>query len=425
MLDINFIRTNPELVKQKLEAKKFDSSKVDLILNLDLKNRNLMTSQQTLNASRNEKSQMISQFMKDGKSAEAEKIKKEVLADKNKLEEINAELEKNTIELNALIEIFPNLCHDTVAIGKDEKENVEVKKFSTPTKFDFEPLAHWDLGDNLELFLPEIATKITGSRFITYYNFGAKLYRALQQFTLDMNIKNNFIEVLPQVIVNADSLFCSGQLPKFEEDLFKIANSNYYLSPTAEVQLVNIFRNTIVSKDDLPKKVTANTPCFRSEAGSAGRDTRGVIRLHQFHKTELVCLCEPTQSYSLLEGMTRQAESILEALELPYRRIMLCTGDTGFASSMTYDIEVWLPSYSDYKEISSCSNCEDFQARRGKIRFKDEDGKNKFVHTLNGSSLAIDRLWVAVVENYQQKDGSIKIPKVLIPYMSGLSTISK
>ncbi|MGL4951631.1 MAG: serine--tRNA ligase [Mycoplasma sp.] len=425
MLDINFIRANPELAKQKLKDKKFDFTKVDKVLELDKLNRELMVKQQTLNASRNEKSQLISQLMRDKKLEEAEKIKQEVLNDKKSLDAINLDLDAIESELKSLVEIMPNFCHDSVAIGIDEKENVEIKKFSTPTKFDFQPLPHWELGESLNLFMPEIATKITGARFIAYYNLGAKLYRALQQYTLDMNAKAGFIEVLPQAIVNADSLYCSGQLPKFEEDLFKLENSNYYLSPTAEVQLVNIFRNTIIDEKELPIKVTANTPCFRSEAGSAGRDTRGVIRLHQFHKSELVCLSNTSDSYGILEEMTSHAESLLESLKLPYRRIMLCTGDTGFASTKTYDIEVWLPSYNDYKEISSCSNCEDFQSRRGKIRYKDSNGKNVLAHSLNGSSLAIDRLWVAVVENYQNEDGTINVPEVLIPYMNGINKITK
>lgn len=245
----------------------------------------------------------------------------------------------------------------------------------------------------------------------------------MQQFTLDKNISANYIEVLPPAIINADSLYASGQLPKFEEDLFKLNVSNYYLSPTAEVQLTSIYRDEIIEKKKLPIRLTANTPCFRSEAGSAGRDTRGAIRLHQFYKTELMCYSLPEESFSILEEMTQQAESILEALKLPYRRIVLCSGDTGFSSAKTYDIEVWLPSYNQYKEISSCSNCTDFQARRAKIRFKDDE-KNRLVHTLNGSSLAIDRLWVAVVENYQNADGTITVPEALVPYMGGLKSIA-
>ncbi|MGL4948570.1 MAG: serine--tRNA ligase [Mycoplasma sp.] len=424
MLDINFIRNNPEIAKKKLSDKKIDPAKIDRILELDISNRKLMNEEQLLNSQRNEKSQLVSKLMKEKQIEDAEKVKLEVSKMKGEIDSIKEQLAVVNEELTSFLESIPNFSHDSVAIGKDENDNVEIKKFMTPTKFDFEPIPHWDLGEKLNLFLPEIATKITGARFIAYYNMGARLYRALQQFTLDKNTAANFVEVLPQAIVNQESLYCSSNLPKFAEDLFKIENSNYYLSPTAEVQLVNIYRNTIIDGQKLPIKLTANTPCFRSEAGSAGRDTRGVIRLHQFHKTEMVCFSKPESSYELLEEMTCQAESILEALELPYRRIMLCTGDSGFASSMTYDIEVWLPSYNDYKEISSCSNCESFQARRGKIRYKDEDNKNQLVHTLNGSSIAIDRLWVAVVENYQNHDGSITIPKALIPYMAGTTKIS-
>lgn len=425
MLDINLIKKEPENIKKKLQQKKFNIKIIDELIKLDDNLKKLMQKQQTINAERNEKSKLIAELIKN-KSPEKEIIiiKNDVNAMKLTLDKINAELSQLEITIRNETMVIPNICDDSVPFGTDEKENKEIKKFMQPTKFDFAPIPHWDLGEKLNLFLPEIATKITGSRFITYYNQGAKLYRALQQFTLDANIEKGFIEVLPQVIVNSDSLLGSGQLPKFAEDLFKLENLNYYLSPTAEVQLTSIYRNTIIDHKQLPIKLTANTPCFRSEAGSAGKDTRGVIRLHQFHKTELMCYSFPETSFEVLEMMTSQAESILEALELPYRRIVLCTGDTGFSAAKTYDIEVWLPSYNDYKEISSCSNCTDFQARRAKIRFKDQDGNNKLVHTLNGSSLAIDRLWVAVVENYQNKDGSITIPKVLQSYMRGQTKIT-
>lgn len=423
MLDINLLKKETQSIKQKLKNRNVKIDVIDHLIDLDNKLKMIMKQQQQINAIKNEKSNQISQLIKDKKNTEIiDAIKTEVSNYKNELDAINTELSSLQSEISNYIDTIPNICDDSVPIGKDETFNKELKKFLTPTKFDFSPIPHWILGEKLKLFLPEIATKITGSRFITYINQGARLYRALQQFTLDENIKAGFIEVLPQVVVNSNSLYSSGQLPKFKEDLFKLENTDYYLSPTAEVQLLNIHRNTIIPSESLPIKFTANTACFRSEAGSAGRDTRGVIRLHQFHKTELMCYTKPDKSYEMLEEITSQAEKILELLKLPYRRIVLCTGDTGFSSSKTYDIEVWLPSYNDYKEISSCSNCVDFQARRAKIRYS-ENNENMLVHTLNGSSLAIDRLWVAVVENYQTEDGSIIIPDQLIPYMNGVKVI--
>lgn len=423
MLDINLLKKETQSIKQKLKNRNVKIDVIDHLIDLDNKLKMIMKQQQQINAIKNEKSNQISQLIKDKKNTEIiDAIKIEVSNYKNELDAINTELSSLQSEISNYIDTIPNICDDSVPIGKDETFNKELKKFLTPTKFDFSPIPHWILGEKLKLFLPEIATKITGSRFITYINQGARLYRALQQFTLDENIKAGFIEVLPQVVVNSNSLYSSGQLPKFKEDLFKLENTDYYLSPTAEVQLLNIHRNTIIPSESLPIKFTANTACFRSEAGSAGRDTRGVIRLHQFHKTELMCYTKPDKSYEMLEEITSQAEKILELLKLPYRRIVLCTGDTGFSSSKTYDIEVWLPSYNDYKEISSCSNCVDFQARRAKIRYS-ENNENMLVHTLNGSSLAIDRLWVAVVENYQTEDGEIIIPDQLIPYMNGVKVI--
>lgn len=425
MFDINLIRNKNEKILKKIKDRGFDISKIDQIIKDDEEIRMLLTNQQDLSAKRNSLSSEISSLIKDNNKDKIDIIKNEVSAIKESIEKLENKINILKLNIKSNLELIPNICDDSVPIGKDEKENIVIKKFSEPNKFSFDPKAHWDLGENLDLFIPSISTKITGSRFITYWKEGARLYRALQQFTLNENICSGFVEVLPQVIINDDSLYGTGQLPKFKDDLFKLENSDYYLSPTAEVQLTNIFRDTILKESDLPKKMTANTACFRSEAGSAGRDTRGVIRLHQFHKTELVIISHPDKSEENLEIITRQAESILEKLKLPYRRLLLCSGDTGFSSNKTYDIEVWLPSYNDYKEISSCSNCLDFQARRSKIRYKDNDGTNKFVHTLNGSSLAIDRLWVAVVENYQNSDGSITIPDILQQYMNGHKKIIK
>lgn len=423
MLDINLLKKETQLIKQKLKNRNVNINTIDFLIDSDNKLKLLMQKRQEINTIKNEKSAQIATLIKDKNKADIiNKIKQEVSTLKIELETISSEITILESEISKHIDDIPNVCDDSVPIGKDETSNKELKKFLTPTKFSFTPIPHWTLGEKLKLFLPEVATKITGSRFITYIDQGARLYRALQQFTLDENIKAGFIEVLPQVIVNDVSLYSSGQLPKFKDDLFKLENCDYYLSPTAEVQLLNIHRNTIIPGESLPIKFTANTACFRSEAGSAGRDTRGVIRLHQFHKTELMCYTKPDKSYEMLEEITSQAENILELLKLPYRRIVLCTGDTGFSSSKTYDIEVWLPSYDDYKEISSCSNCIDFQARRAKIRYS-ENNENMLVHTLNGSSLAIDRLWVAVVENYQTEDGSIIVPEKLISYMNGIKVI--
>ncbi len=423
MFDINLIRNQLEKTKIKLKNKNCDIELLDQTAKNDKALRLLMTKQQQFNNQKNILSNEISNLMKQDKNnPKIQEYKNEVIKIKNELEKIDNDVLMLANEIKKELYLLPNICDDDVPVGINEDFNKEIKKYGEPTKFNFEPLSHWEIAKNKQLYLIDESTKLTGSRFITYYKDGARLYRALQQFTLNENINAGFNEVFPQVIINNESLYSSGQLPKFEEDLFKLSNTNYYLSPTAEVQLVNIYRNKIIEKKDLPINLTANTACFRSEAGSAGKDTKGVIRLHQFHKSELVSICLPEQSDQIHEKITKQAESILEKLELPYRRVLLCTGDTGFSSAKTYDLEVWLPSYQTYKEISSCSNCRDFQARRAKIRFKDGN-KNELVHTLNGSSLAIDRLWCAIVENYQEKDGSIKIPKLLIPYMNGITKI--
>ncbi len=414
MFSIELIRNNLNSIKNKLTYRNFDVNKIDVAYKLDKENCQLISNLESLLAQRNKLSKEIGSLFSQNKKNDAKELQ-------NKVREINEqinklELEKNKIsqELLNILEIIPNLCDDSVPNGQDENENVPQKYFSEPTKFDFEPLSHWELAEKLKLVDFERATKISGSRFIAYTNDGARLYRALVQFTLDNNIENGFVEILPPVILNSSSLYATGQLPKFKEDAYFLnVDEDFCLSPTAEVQLVNLHRDEILN--NLPIRYTANTPCFRSEAGSAGRDVKGVLRLHQFYKSEIVVICDPDESWNEHEKITRTAELILEKLELPYRRLLLCTGDTGFASAKTFDLEVWLPSYNSYKEISSCSNCLDFQARRAKIRTK-KDGKNILVHTLNGSSLAIDRLWAAIVENYQQKDGTIIIPKALRPY---------
>lgn len=417
MFDINLIRKELESTKLRMENKKVDANLIQQVYDLDLIVRDLIQQEEQLNQERNTLSKEIGILTKN-KDSNLQNVINQVSEIKKEIQKIKDDLDLKKKTLNELLLMIPNIPDESVVVGNDENDNLEIKRVFEPRKFDFEPLAHWDLATKNELIDFEKSTKITGSRFIIYTKLGAKIYRALQQFCLDQNTAAGYEEICAPVIVNQDSLIGSGNLPKFADDLFKLENSNYYLSPTAEVQLTNLYRNEIVKKSDLPMNFTALTPCFRSEAGSAGRDVRGVIRQHQFHKVELVKLCEPETSFEELEKMTLQAESILEKLNLPYRRLLLCTGDMGFSSAKTYDLEVWLPSYNAYKEISSCSNCTDFQARRAKIRYKNKpEDQAEYVHTLNGSSLAIDRLWAAVVENYQRADGTIEIPEALKPYI--------
>ncbi|WP_031488793.1 serine--tRNA ligase [Ureaplasma canigenitalium] len=417
MVDINLIRNNIEEVKTRLATRGFDVSKVDEIAILDRKMRELLVKKENLTAVKNQKSKTIG-LLKD-KKQERDKLLEEVALLKNEISTIEDTFNKVKEELDEKILYIPNLPAKNVIIGKDENDNKVIKTVGDIPNFDFNPKAHWDLAITNALIDFDRSTKVTGSRFIIYTGLGARLYRALQLFCLHNNIKDfHCKEIHAPVIVHSDSLFGTGNLPKFKDDLFKLDDSNYYLSPTAEVQLTNLHRNEIIKGDALPFYYTANTSCFRSEAGSAGKDTRGVIRQHQFNKVEIVKIVRPETSWEEHETLTRAAETILEKLNLPYRRIQLCTGDMGFSSAMTYDIEVYLPSYQAYKEISSCSNCLDFQARRAKIRYRDNaKDDTKFVHTLNGSSLAIDRLWAAVVENYQKINGEIEIPEALKPFL--------
>lgn len=418
MIDKNIIRENIKILQDALKNRNISNIDINLIYDLDQKVKNLTFKIDELNKQRNDLSKEIQTYIKSNDSTKVEQIKNNVSNIKKEIDTLTENQSILTDQLEQMLLMIPNIPDKSVPIGKDENDNVEIKKYGEPTKFDFEPLAHWDLAVKNNLVDFERATKITGSRFVIYKNNGSKLIRALQAFTLDYHAKNNYTEFSMPVIVNEKSLYGTGNLPKFKEDLFKIENTNYYLAPTGEIQMTNYFNNEILNESDLPYKFTTSTINFRSEAGSAGRDTRGVIRQHQFYKTEMVNISHPNNSFEMLEQMTLNAEGILEALKLPYRRIVLCTGDMGFSSMKTYDIEVWLPSYNSYKEISSCSNCGDFQARRAKIRFKNtKTNKNELVHTLNGSGLAIDRLWAAVVENYQNKDGSITVPEVLKKYL--------
>ena len=418
MLDINALRQNFDETVKILSTRGKKYEQLNKFKEIDSEWRQITTKIQNLNAQSNKSSKEIGSLMASGKKQEAEELKNKVKENKVEIASLSSKKEELEKQLNDILFSIPNLPDKSVPVGKDENENVEIKKFSTPTKFDFNPLPHWELAEKLGLIDFERGVKICGSRYIMYLDKGARLIRALQWYTLEMNTQAGFTEVLPPVVVKRESLIGTGQLPKFEEDLYKL-NSGDYLSPTGEVQLTNIFRNEIIDGNKLPYHFTTDTCCFRSEAGSAGKDTRGVIRQHQFYKTEMVKIVKPETSFDELEHMTRQAEKILESLNLPHRRIVLCTGDMGFSSTKTYDIEVWLPSYNSYKEISSCSNCLDFQARNLMLRFKDKDGQTKYCHTLNGSGLAIDRLWAAVVENYQQKDGSILIPEPLRKYFNG------
>ena len=423
MLDINYLRKNFKDVKNKLikRNKKWENFVIE-ILTKDKKYLELLNTIEKINAQKNIANKKINNFFSQHKTNEANEIIKKMAKMKSKMTENEQLSKKLKDEINTLLLSLPNLPDDSVPNGQNENDNKIIKKWGQPIAFNFEPKPHWILGKMNNLVDFEHTSKLAGSRFTCYINYGAKLFRALIQYTLDKNVEAGFVEYLPPVIVNHNVLVGTGQLPKFEQDLFKLTNG-FFLSPTAECQLTNFYANEILDLKQLPIQLTANTCCFRSEAGSAGKDTKGVIRQHQFYKTEMVILANPKESWAKHEFMTNQAEKILQELNLPYRRIVLCTGDMGFSAAKTYDIEVWLPSYNNYKEISSCSNCIDFQARRMKLRFKDIDGKNKYVHTLNGSGLAIDRLWAAIIENYQQIDGSIIIPNVLQPYLDGIKII--
>ena len=420
MLDIKRIRNNTDEVNELL-ARRGDYS-VNEVLELDTKRRELLSKAEEGKAKQNKVSKQIPMMKKEGK--DVSELLKEMKELSSEVKEYNAQISELEEKINSLILSIPNTPNKDIVIGKDENSNKELIKVGTPRKFDFEAKAHWDLGVDLGLLDFERAVKISGARFSMFTGMGAKLERALIAFMLDTHtIDNDYIEISPPFMVNRTSMTGTGQLPKFEEDAFNIKNNDYFLIPTAEVPVTNIHRGEILKEEDLPKYFTAYTPCFRAEAGSAGRDTRGLIRNHQFDKVELVKLSKPENSYKELEDLTLEARKILDLLEIPYRVIELCTGDLGFSAAKTYDIEVWLPSYNRYVEISSCSNFEDYQARRANIRYRDKDGNVKFVHTLNGSALAVGRTFAAVLENYQNEDGSVTVPKVLRNYLGGLEVI--
>lgn len=426
MLDLNYVRENIDAVRAALEKRGAPADVLDDFAQADAVRRKLIAESDQLNAERNSASREIGALMKDGKRDEAEARRKSVGDLKDRISELDRQREESEVRMREMLSALPNIPHDSVPVGRDESANRVERVWGEPPTFDFAPKDHVDLGTALGILDLERASKIAGARFGIFNGSGARLSRALIDFMLDLHTREHgYLETVPPFIVNRDSLFGTGQLPKFEEDLFKLEDErNYYLIPTAEVPVTNYHRDEILDAAHLPLKWVAYTPCFRSEAGSYGKDTRGVMRQHQFEKVELVKYSLPENSYDEHEALTRDAEAVLQKLGIHYRVVTLSSGDLGFGSAKTYDIEVWLPSQNTFREISSCSNYEGFQARRASIRFRRAGGaKPEFVHTLNGSGLAVGRTWIAVLENFQQADGSVRVPEVLRPYMNGLDVI--
>lgn len=426
MLDLNFVRENLEKVKEALINRNFSTASLDRFVELDAERRRVIGESDQINAQRNSASKEIGALMQSGKKDEAEEKKAEVAGLKEKQSELERLRDESEAAMRELLAHLPNMPAEGVPVGVDENSNVEIRRWSEPKQFDFEIKDHVDLGDALGILDFERAAKIAGSRFAIMNGAGARLERALVNFMLDVHTtEHGYTETLPPFIVNEKALFGTGNLPKFEQDLFKLTDERgLFLIPTAEVPVTNYHAEEILDAKDLPKYYTAYTPCFRSEAGSYGKDTRGLIRQHQFDKVELVKIALPENSAEEHEKLTANAERILQLLGLPYRTVVLSTGDMGFGAQKTYDIEVWIPSQNTYREISSCSNCGDFQARRMNLRFRRGGGaKPEFAHTLNGSGLAVGRTWIAIIENYQQEDGSILIPEILQRYMNGLEKI--
>lgn len=420
MLDLNFVRDNLDKVREALNARHYPTGALDDFEEADKERRRIIAESDSLNAGRNAASREIGALMKEGKREEADARRSEVGQLKERISELDKERDEAEARMHEILSTLPNIPHESVPVGADETANVEVRRWGTPRDFDFEPKDHVELGTALGILDLERASKIAASRFAILNGAGARLERALISFMLELHTREHgYMETLPPFIVNRDALFGTGQLPKFEQDLFKLTDERgLYLSPTAEVPVTNYYAGEILDASALPLRWTAYSPCFRSEAGSYGRDVRGLIRQHQFEKVELVKYSLPENSFEELESLVRDAESVLQGLGIHYRVVALSTGDIGFSSAKTYDIEVWLPSQKTFREISSCSNCTDFQARRAQIRFRRAGGaKPEYVHTLNGSGLAIGRTWIAVLENYQQADGSILIPEALQPYM--------
>ena len=416
MYDLSFFRSNLDAISARLAERGFTLD-VEEFRALDGRRRAAVTESEQLKARKNIETAEIRKLRQQG--ADTTERQQAVRATDERIAALDEQVNALDEEFRQALASVPNLPHESVPSGRSAEDNVEVRRWGQPRRFDFPPKAHWDLGPELGILDLERAAKVTGARFAVYWDLGAKLERALINFMLDVHTREHgYTEVLPPFLVNSASLFGTGQLPKFAEDLFKIENTDFWLAPTAEVPVTNLFRNETLDAARLPIQLCAYTPCFRSEAGSYGRDVRGIIRQHQFQKVELVKFTRPEESYGELEKLTADAEDILRRLGLPYHTVVLSTGDMGFSSAKTYDIEVWLPGLNDYKEISSCSNFEAFQARRASIRSKAAKGKSEFVHTLNGSGLAIGRTWVAVVENYQQADGSVLVPEALRPYLN-------
>ena len=414
MLDIKLIRTETDRIKKALARRK-EEVDIDGLLELDNKRRELLFDVEQKKAQQNVVSKQIPQFKKEGKDtteifAQMKELSDSIKADDEKVRELDEKIQ-------TIMYTIPNIPNETVPDGDTDEDNVEIRKF-------FEPKAHWDIGKDLGILDPESAAKITGARFHVYKKGGARLERAIMNYYLDTHTSRGYDEIFPPFMVHRNSMLGTGQLPKFEEDAFKVADTDYFLVPTAEVPVTNMHRDEILNGDDLPLKYCAYTACFRAEAGSAGRDTRGLIRQHQFNKVELVKFTKPEDSYKELEELTAEAEYVLQGLKLPYRVVKICIGDLGFTAAMKYDIEVWMPSYGRYVEISSCSNFEDFQARRANIKFKNSPKeKAQYVHTLNGSGVAIGRTTAAILENYQNEDGTVTIPEILRPYMGGETVI--
>ena len=422
MLDLKLIRGETDRVKKALARRK-EVVDIDAIIEIDDKRRALLVEAEALKAKQNEVTKQIPVMKKEGKdTTEVFAQMKEI---SEKIKELDGKTREVEDELNRMMLTIPNIPSDDVPDGDTDEDNIEIRKFGEPKDFGFEPKPHWDLGKDLGILDADTAAKITGARFTVYKDAGARLERAVINYYLDTHTeKNGYTEVFPPFMVHRNSMVGTGQLPKFEEDAFKVSDTDYFLVPTAEVPVTNMYREQILDAKDLPIKHVAYTACFRAEAGSAGRDTRGLIRQHQFNKVELVKFTKPEESYEELEKLTNDAEKVLQGLGLPYRVVRICIGDLGFTAAKKYDIEVWMPSYGRYVEISSCSNFEDFQARRANIKYKDGQGsKAQFVHTLNGSGVAVGRTVAAIIENYQNEDGSITVPEVLVPYMGGKTVI--
>lgn len=420
---MKIIRNDIESVKAKLKDRGIDGEQVDKLIELDEKRREKIQLTENLKKERNEATKAIAEKKRNGEDPQAEIEDMQRVGDE--ITEVDTELNSLNKEIDDIAHRLPNIAHESVPVGEDEDDNVEIHRVGEPRQFDFEIKAHYDLGEDLDILDFETAGQISGARFVYYKGLGARLERAVYNFMLDEHAKEGYTEMITPYLVNSNAMFGTGQFPKFTEDTYTITNegADLTLIPTAEVPLTNYYQNKIVDESELPIYFTAFSPSFRSEAGSAGRDTRGLVRMHQFNKVEMVKFATPENSYDELEKMTQNAENILDKLKLPYRRIVLSTGDMGFAAAKTYDIEVWLPAQDTYREISSCSNTEAFQARRAKIRYRDENGKPQLMHTLNGSGLAVGRTVAAILENYQNEDGTITIPEVLVPYMGGATVI--